>query len=325
MHLSWNNFSTSVYVRGERRVHRVSSSPVVDIFGDAIENRTGIWIETDPASTIPDEICQLACIHVGLTTRNGKSFLEVASSSEEIRRQFYMFATSVADCVLTQAISPIDAVVRELACFIELLQVRSLLSLERQIGLLGELLFLRRLIEIHGEAVVEAWVGPLAEPHDFRIGKNEFEVKTTLATRRVHTINGESQLLPSVGRSLYLLSVLLGPAGQGEGVSLSDAVQSVDDRLSGKPAMALKFRQALKACGFQDSDRQNYSRKFVLRRPIGLVAIDESVPALTRPRIKAAVGTASDRISDVQYDLDVEGLESLDGTPSFNEIISKLS
>jgi hypothetical protein len=32
-HLSWSNFKASTFVRGEQRVHRVSNSPIIEIFG----------------------------------------------------------------------------------------------------------------------------------------------------------------------------------------------------------------------------------------------------------------------------------------------------
>ena len=55
------------------------------------------------------------------------------------------------------------------------------LSLERQLGLYGELLFLYRLIEAgHGAAgAINAWQGPLSKNQDFIFGTTAVEVKST--------------------------------------------------------------------------------------------------------------------------------------------------
>src|SRR5262245_6011674 len=61
-HLLWENFRTTVLIRGESRVHRVAGSPVIDIFADGISNRIGIRIETDPLLPIPPDLAKLAFI-----------------------------------------------------------------------------------------------------------------------------------------------------------------------------------------------------------------------------------------------------------------------
>lgn len=322
-HLSWNNFYASIYVPGEQRVHRVSVSPIVDIFGDGIERRIGIWIEVASDTVLPADACRLAFIKTAIATKGGKTFLEVMSTAEDLHRHFYLFATSVADGVLVDGLPPPEAIVQELICFSELLQVKPLLSFERQIGLLGELLFLERLIDQLGTSASDAWAGPIGDPHDFRLNQCEFEVKTTTATRRIHTINGEGQLLPSQGRSLYLLSILLGPAGQAGGVSLAAEVVRIQAALGGNAAVAARFRQSLQKCGYSDADREHYRRTFVLRRPMQLVPIDDAFPALTRSRIIAGVGAAAERIEHVQYDLDIEGLGWADGTPTFASVLNR--
>src|SRR5439155_9457885 len=52
---------------------------------------------------------------------------------------------------------------------------------EEQLGLYGELLFLEELItrNIQPASAVDAWKGPLKDPHDFHLGSVHVEVKTT--------------------------------------------------------------------------------------------------------------------------------------------------
>jgi len=316
-HLSWNNFRRSVFVRGEQRVHRVSVSPAIDVFGDGIGGRVGIWIETAADTALPDDLNRLTSIRAAIVAREGGTFVEVATANETIFRQFYLFATSVSESVLQRQLAPLDAIAAELQCFDELLQVRSVLSTERQIGLIGELLFLERLIEVHGTDAFRAWLGPFGELHDFRLNIREFEVKTTTSARRIHTINGENQLVPSQGHTLYVVSILLGPGGLNGGASLDEIVRRLASRVENSANLQATFEDSLRASGFEEKDRANYNRRFVLRKPIALVQITATFPALTRPRITAGVGPESNRIEHVCYDVNIEGLECEDGDPMF--------
>jgi hypothetical protein len=218
---------------------------------------------------------------------------------------------------LTEQCAPIEAVQQELRCFTDLLDERPILGTDRQLGLLGELLFLERLMKRIGPAALDAWLGPLGEPHDFRVWINEFEVKTTIAPHRIHTVNGLEQLVASHGCTLYLVSVLLGPAGAEGGFSLADKVSQLSSSFSALPDRKEAFTAALDACGLHMADVQHYTRRFALRRPFGVATVDQSFPALSRPLIQRAIGPLATRIEGVHYEVNIEGLESEDGTPAF--------
>jgi hypothetical protein len=207
-----------------------------------------------------------------------------------------------------------------LQCFADLLAEKAFLGIERQIGLLGELLFLERLVNAGGTANLSSWVGPIGEPHDFRTEKREFEVKTTVSTRRVHTIHGTDQMLASPGCSLFLVSVLLGPSGAAKGFSLAGKVSELTKRLGASPAHLVKFRDAVEACGYREADKAHYSRAFILRRPLAIAPVDSTFPAITRNAVQTALGSLASRIESIQYDVDVEGLEHEDGTPVFDAV-----
>lgn len=316
-YLSWENFASTVFVRGQQRVHRVTDSPGIDIFGDGVRNRMGIWLEVPAGTQIPQEIASLAFITAQTLTRNGLVVLEVATTNPSLFRQFYHFAVAVAERVLVEKIQPLEAITLELQCFTDLVEPRSFLGIERQIGLLGELVFLQYLLLKEGSDALDTWLGPMGEPHDFRVKNREFEVKTTVATHRIHTIHGPEQLVPSEGCTLYLMSVLLGPAGTSEGFSLADKVSQVSTYLALTPTRLTQLETALGASGYREEDRVHYARRFALRRPIGLVRVDSSFPAITRPTIQAALGPLASRIEALQYDVNVEGLEHEDGTEEF--------
>jgi hypothetical protein len=316
-HLSWDNFKTTVFLHGEKRVHRVTDSPRIEVFGDGVANRIGILLEIPPNSAIPSELSKLEFIHTRVFSEKGRTLLEVATSAASLQRQFYHFAVAVAERVIVENLAAIEAVAVELKCFTDLLEERSLLGPERQIGLVGELLFLQRLVAQTGHEALDAWLGPSGEPHDFRLMMHEFEVKTTVSPHRVHTIHGTEQLVASEACSLYLVSIVLGPAGGDNGFSLADKVAELCKQFAPMPARAIQFASALEAYGLRPVDREHYGRRFAMRRPMAIVPVDDSFPAITRAEIQHMLGPLAARIESVQYDVNVEGLEREEGTADF--------
>ena len=85
---------------------------------------------------------------------------------------------------------------------------RGAMTTEKEVGLLGELLFLEFLIhQIGAGPAISAWQGPLSEEHDFTFDSVHVEVKSTSSERRRHIINGLDQLVPLRGVPLSLLSI----------------------------------------------------------------------------------------------------------------------
>lgn len=204
-HLSWENFRATIWHEGQQRSHRIGQKPSVEVFGDAINGRIGLLVQLAKNAEIPKEIDRLVFINGRILKRKNGYYLELATASQTLHRQFYQFATAVADRIIMECEVPLAAAVAELKCFDELLAPRSLLSLERQIGLLGELIVLERIIVSRGPAGADAWTGPQSEPHDFRLGQTELEVKTSSGTRRLHRIHGLDQMFPSTGMKLSLV------------------------------------------------------------------------------------------------------------------------
>jgi hypothetical protein len=319
--LSWENFKSTVFVRGQQRVHRVTDSPHIEVFGDGILNRIGVWIEIPAGTIVPADLSKLAFITSRTLNREGRELLEIATATPSLQRQFYHFAVAVTERVIVEKRPPQDAVSLELHCFADLLEEKPLLGIERQVGLLGELMFLERLVAKTGLEALDSWVGPTGEPHDFRIEAREFEVKTTLAPHRIHTIHGTEQLVPSKGCSLYLVSILLGPPGASNGFSLGDKVAHLAGQFAAVAARMIQFTTALETCGFRDSDRAQYSRQFAVRRALGLVRIDNNFPAITRSTVQGALGPLAPRVESLQYDVNIEGLEHEEGTEAFAAVL----
>lgn len=320
-HLSWENFRSTVFLHGQQRVHRVTDTPSIEVFGDGVMNRIGMWLEIGAGTSIPPELSKLAFISTRTFNQKGRFFLEVATATASLHRQFYHFAVAVTEGVIVDNRPAMEAVGLELQCFTDLMEEKPLLGTEREIGLVGELIFLEHLVAKGGVGLLDSWVGPMGEPHDFRLRSHEFEVKATVSPHRIHTIHGAEQLVPSEGCSLYLVSVLLGPPGASAGFSLAEKIDYLSGQFASTSGRLTQFTTALEACGFRTADSGHYTRRFAMRRAVGLIRVDSTFPAITRPIIQSALGPLAPRIEALQYDVNVDGLEHEEGTVEFEAAI----
>lgn len=95
------------------------------------------------------------------------------------------------------------------------------------IGVIGEMLLLRRLAEIDPVGALDAWEGPAGGRFDFRRASRAMEVKSTVARRgRVVEIHGHTQLEPPKGTILHLAFTRLERANRGS-VSLRSLIPAL--------------------------------------------------------------------------------------------------
>jgi hypothetical protein len=317
--LSWENLLSIIIVNGEQRAESLSLSPAIQIFFDGHKHELGILIECKAESKVPPELSALRAVAARVVRMDGRDFLQMTTRLPPLYRQFYFFAIAVAERVLAENIPGPDAAVTEIRCFGDLFDEQTVLSAERQIGLTGELIFLCILLDLFGNQAVDAWLGPLGEPHDFRISGREFEIKTTVATSRIHTINGLEQALPSAGCTLWITSVLLGPPGANAGFSLPGKIAEISARLSGDNYHLTRFEAALAASGYRSDDANRYARRYALRKQPGFVLVDEHFPALTRAVITDILGDKSARIQSAHYSVNLDGLAIVEQGQVFGE------
>jgi hypothetical protein len=320
-HLGWDRFNREIVVAGEQRMHRISSTPDLCVFWDGSTGRIGIRIGMSKDFEIPSELDQLNFMQTTKAVCSGSNFMELSTDSRSLRKQFYAFVTSVADSVVLAGTDPIQAIISEIYCFEELLREKAILSSERQIGLFGELLVLERLIGNKGPEAAAAWIGPLGEPHDFRVAAAEFEVKTSVGTKRIHTINGMDQLTPSLGCSLAVISILLAPPGSGPALSLPELAERILLRLHGTSVYQNQVSSALAQAGFRDEDRRYYSRRYALRKPLRFMPVASHFPRIDRGAVQAILGNESSRVQHLQYEVDLEGLGVEEPDPGFPNVL----
>jgi len=188
--------------------------------------------------------------------------------------------------------------------------------------LLGELWLLRRLLTTQGSSGLSAWVGQSGETHDFRLEQQEIEVKVTRGVTRIHVINNLLQLLPSPGNSLFLLSLQLAAAGLNAGFSLPDEIRNIRHLLAASPSDAARFELLLDSeCHYADRDAAHYLSRFQLRTPARLVPVNSDCPRITPQLIDTLGVSLANRISHIQYRVNVDGLGFAQTSVEFAKIL----
>ena len=168
-----------------------------------------------------------------------------------------------------------------------------------EVGLVGELRFLRQILEagVAASVAVNGWRGPLDGLHDFVLGAGAVEAKASTTSGEFPvTIASLDQLDDSLARPLFLAGVRL--ALRKSGRTLPEMVADVDACLSGDPVARAQFSDLVLRAGVLDSVRDHYVRRFAAVRTM-LFRVTDGFPRLTRQNVAQAVRKA-------RYDLDLD-------------------
>jgi hypothetical protein len=307
--LTWESFRASVLKAGEDRMHLVSKSPLAAVFADQGGARVGLLIESANDTRALDGL-DLLRIETEFVAHNGKSCLRATCSERRFFREAYLIFCAVADNVINRGMLPPQALVEEVQILAEILKEHERLSLDRQVGLFGELVVLKSLIKHFGAHSVLAWTGPGKEPHDFRLGDLELEVKTSRGTRRIHMVNGLHQTVPSHGFRLEFVSVLLAPADVATGMSLQGLIEEIAAMLAQTPYERV-FESKLKDSDCERGDAGKYGARWTLRGDVVAIPLNEAFPSITKSMLMAGMGGSYSRLGKVGYEINLDGL----GTP----------
>lgn len=290
-------------------LHLVSREPFCELRIDPGAESYEVF--TRASGTEPD-IVGLQRVTVDRVAGQDGEMFRLRIDARDLRYEAYGLVVAVVESMRGGA-GFAAAVGAALANFRTIIAGRRRLSTDQQLGLIGELLVVRRLLEVVGEVdLVDWWLGPLAEQHDFAFPSADVEVKTTTSERRVHVISGVGQLQPNPGRDLWLLSVQLTRAGGADGVSLAGLVGDLRARLASRRE---RFLQHLVGLGWRDDDADLYLDRYLLRSRPQVYRVDDDFPAITARRLAASV-PHPELVSAVSYRVDVTNREPGDpGAP----------
>ncbi|NKY52038.1 PD-(D/E)XK motif protein [Nocardia vermiculata] len=167
-------------------------------------------------------------------------------------------------------------------------------------GLFGELVVLRRLLELDPSAH-RLWRGPVGHRHDFSAELNAIEVKTSMAAEsREIRIHGLSQLEPPLGGTLALVWLRLEAAVVG-GTGVKELIDEVLRLCDDEGAVII----ALAAIGYRVAHDDHYRHiRFGLNEE-RWYRVDDEFPRLTSAHTAAA--GVSESVFGIDYSISLAG------------------
>lgn len=312
------SLSPSLLIMGGSRGIRIGFHPIIHSLFLRIPVNQGEKIPPIPYSELSAEIVK---DDTGLV-------LELSTKNQELFPEFHKFAEIIAENYEKPGQTAFGAIEIAIQKLKDLTSLRKFLSKEQQLGLYGELLFLRSLLHVVGPAGVIGWTGrniEIPDRHDFRFKDIDLEVKTTKRNQRIHMIHGMEQLHPSLGHTLYLLSIKLENAGLENGKSLVEIINDIRSFLDGFAIEKKEFEERLLWTGYKDVDAEFYGEKLTLSNPPVVILVDDTFPKITKEVLESTLSSEKlSRISDVSYWVNVEGLGNIQGSEHYQKIMGEI-
>jgi hypothetical protein len=290
----------------------VDGSPAASLFIDPHRQAVGIRIPDDGSR--PDT--KLEHVRARSVHHGGTRWIEVTITDRALFLDGYPVLCAIADRVQLQGMTVAAAVSDALHLLGRLLERVDRMSIERELGLFGELLLLAGLCHSLGAArAVAGWLGPNREEHDVGVEGIDIEVKTTTSEQRSHWISSLTQLQNTPGRPLWLVSYQLTAAGSDSGHTLTQLITAVRGLVDDGPPRE-RLEAVLTESGWRDIHEQLFVNRWQLRSHPLALHVDEEFPRLTPARLTAAqVDTV--RIPDVRYRVNLTGLVEQSEPPDF--------
>jgi hypothetical protein len=311
-HLRGTSFAS--YLRTALPIeHPIAGTPRLVLFIDPDRTRIGL---RGPAAA--DEVPSptgLENLTVRLVYREQQRMIEVAVTDPRVFVDSYPLLCAVADRVQLQKQPITSAVTQTVRRLGHLLRPGQKLPQHVETGLTGELCVVIGLARTVGcDAALQAWHGMASEEHDFTCAGNDLEVKTTTSDRRVHWISSLTQLVPSPGRPLWLVSLQVTDAGT-DGTTLAELIARARAVFDAGGGDLDGLDDRLRAAGWRDSYAERPMRRWHLRSRPAVFAVASDLPRLTPDMLGSAVIDTA-RISEVRYRLDLDGYPT-DPFPDF--------
>jgi hypothetical protein len=180
------------------------------------------------------------------------------------------------------------------------------LTPENEVGLVGELKLLSRLIEagIPVNIAVDAWTGPTKDGlRDFSLGAGAIEAKTTISSNGfVAKIGSLEQLDDTHCKPLFLaaLKFVLVESGQ----TLPELVTDVSGKVAIYPFALAELENRLLSASYLAAHAHHYHRRFSYREE-RILEVEKDFPSMTHGNVKQGVISA-------RYEINLESLLSQD-------------
>ncbi|GAA4923887.1 hypothetical protein HD597_011208 [Nonomuraea thailandensis] len=240
------------------------------------------------------------------------TYVDVSCAESDLFPEFDEVVTDVLEAV-ADARRPAAAAVDAITRWRRLFRSSLLRGLSRQakLGLFAELTVLMSLVEADPRFPVDAWRGPLNEPHDFEAAVRCLEVKGLSAASDSIIVHGLEQLNTHGGRplDLILLRVVEGPDGR----TLSDLVE----QLRGAVASRADLRARLSAAGWSELPDRSDLDTFAIEE-VRRIVVGPDTPRVVPSSL--VTGSLPDGVKGLGYQVDLAALLPFSAGASLGEI-----
>ena len=178
------------------------------------------------------------------------------------------------------------------------------LKLERQKGLIGELLFLNYLLsnEKTSALAISSWTSTEQEfqSKDFTIGSIGIEIKFTTAKQPKIRISSERQLDSENFDELFLV-LYSAEAVKGNGISLNSIIEQTRQNILNEDDLNL-FNGKLQLNGYFEEDKEHYGRMFAIKKTFTFL-VSPGFPRIVKTDLPIG-------IYDTSYSIEISAVES---------------
>lgn len=165
------------------------------------------------------------------------------------------------------------------------------LSQAELMGLLGELLFLERLINSLGASdAIDSWRGPAGAPQDFQSGGYLYEIKVCKVGSHFVTISSLDQL-HTASTPTALIVFYIGASTNRPGAFSPNSLVSKIRTLITDPVVSSAFERKLAEVGFDEAQPES-SSLFIAENERAF-SVRDGFPRLTPVSVPSAIGTAT--------------------------------
>ena len=324
--IHWVTSWVNIVVNIEKNISfrdRVMGPKNAEIYFDSGNTEIGIDVAIDD-DVLPDFLP----VEITYKVINGPDNLKlfrVSSRNQDIFREFYDFLVEVLERIQRDGEDALEAVNGAWSAWGKLLNRQSILSRDKQVGLIGELWCLRRIYEARGlDFALNAWHRKENSEHDFSFEDFDIEAKSTITEDRVHVIGSLMQLESTEPRELFLLSIQLtsAPAHANGSLSLRSMVAEFESFCNSAQKLE-QFRNRLSNAGWDANHQVFYESTFVHRSEPRLVLIDDNSPRLVTKLLNHLPEDCRPRIGQVVYRASFDGLGHGESTDFFQQYLPR--
>lgn len=288
-----------------RRVH---PNAAIDIFV-AIEkpsNRPLLHVELDTSHVERLPMAETKGFRVGFEPAGSagmsRTLCTIELADPSATDLFEVVVSDIVDAVVGQA--TVDAAVAALCVrltrwqkFFERFGAGGL-SPEHQLGLFGELWFMRHMLQRSSTQAVTAWTGPTAANQDFQLAGHAMEVKTSAANPLVELRISNLLQLDSRGLDGLSVAVLLVSRLANSSETLVEMVESVRTEVRTRtPEQSQELESKLFDEGYLDAHAPLYTSMGYSPRQANYYLCEGDFPRLTPDTVPFGVGAVRYSVS----------------------------